>query len=256
MTTASAPRGRPGLLRASGSSRARPGAHAGQRRRRAWLAPVVALVAVLLVVASWQALQTLLPAGSPSPASSQAPSPSVGGPVGIRTEVSIGDTGGMHVVETLTFATPQARLDLSVPRRSGVGRDFLPVVEALIVQEPAPTTRVGSLGIGEEAAVDLATPSTRIVLEYDAAGVVVRSGDPSAPERALALVTPLVIVQAHSLPSTVEVMSVKVLNVGCLRGDQLTGCGTRTDQGWTVESSGGEEGPRADVFAQLDLAVP
>jgi len=58
------------------------------------------------------------------------------------------------------------------------------------------------------------------------------------------------------LPATVDVQSVKVLNVGCLRGRLLTGCGTQTADGWTVETAGGANRPTADVLAQLNLAVP
>jgi len=54
----------------------------------------------------------------------------------------------------------------------------------------------------------------------------------------------------------VEVQSVKVLNVGCLRGRALTGCGTQTPDGWTVETAGGQFRSPTDVLAQLNLAVP
>ena len=48
----------------------------------------------------------------------------------------------------------------------------------------------------------------------------------------------------------------KVLNVGCLRGRVLTGCGTQTPDGWTVETAGVSDRSPTDVLAQLNLAVP
>lgn len=251
MATSSGPRlGRLGALRTA-RNRPRPGAHAG-RPRHPGLVPLAAAVAVLLVLASWQVLQLLFPDGTQSPAASNSGSAQAA----VRVQVSIDDAGLLHVVETVTLESPRTKLDLSVPERAGAGKQFHPVISSLVVREPGPVAEVPEMGMGDERSVELSSTSARIVLEYDASGVAVRSGDPSNPERALALVTPLVVVQGHSLPWTVSIDSVKVLNVGCLRDDLLTGCGTKTSEGWTVETSGVKAGHTFDVLAQLNLAVP
>jgi hypothetical protein len=213
--------------------------------------PLAAALAVLLVLASWQVLQLLFPDGTQSPAASDTnPSASV------SMRVSIDDAGLLHVVETVTLESARTTIDLSVPPRAGAGKEFDPTISSLVVRGAGPVGHVAEMGVGDEESVDLGDASARVVLEYDAGGVAVRSGDPSNPERALALVTPLVVLQGRSLPWTVEIASVKVLNVGCLRDDALTGCGTRTSDGWTVETSGTEGEHTFDVLAQLNLAVP
>lgn len=251
MATSSGPRtGSNGALRAA-RSHSRPGAHVG-RPRHAGLVPLAAAVAVLLVLASWQALQLVFPDGTQSPAASDTSS----APAGVSMQVRIDDAGLLHVVETVTLESPGTQIDLSVPQRAGAGEQFRPVISSLVVREPGPVSEVPEMALGDQESVELASASARVVLEYDASGVAVRSGDTSSPERALALVTPLVVVQGRSLPWTVEVESVKVLNVGCLRDDVLTGCGTRTPDGWTVETSGIEGEHTFDVLAQVNLAVP
>lgn len=252
MAESSGPRlGSNGALRAATRGRSRHGAHAG-RPRHPGLVPVAAAVAVLLVLASWQVLQLLFPDGTQSPASSNSGT----APAAVSMQVSIDDAGLLHVVETVTLEAPVTRIDLSVPARAGAGEQFRPVIGSLVVREPGPVGEVAEMTTGDEESVELTSSSARIVLEYDVRGAAVRSGDASNPERALALVTPLVVVQGRSLPSTVEIDSVKVLNVGCLRDDLLTGCGTKTSEGWTVESSGVQGEHTFDVLAQVNLAVP
>ena len=251
MTTSSGPRlGSDGEVRAT-RGRSRPGAHAG-RPRHAGLVPLAAAAAVLLVLASWQVLQFLYPDGTQSPAASNTDS----APAAVSMQVSIDDAGLVHVVETVTLDSARSTIDLSVPERAGAGKQFHPVISSLVVREPGPVGRVAEMGIGDEQSLELPSASARIVLEYDASGVAERSGDSSNPERALALVTPLVVAQGRGLPWTVEIDSVKVLNVGCLRDDLLTGCGTKTSEGWTVESSGVQGEHTFDVLAQVNLAVP
>lgn len=255
MTTASAPGGRHGPVPRSARSSSRPGAHAA-RPRRTWVGPVAAVAAVVLAVTTWQVLSSLLPADGPA-AVSTSTGPSVpSASVGANARVSIGDTGRLHVVETVVLAEATEWLDLSVPPRAGAGEPFRPTISNLEVSQPGLVTQPAPLEGGDETRIRLTSAATRIVLEYDASGVVVRSGNPNTPERALALVTPLVVAQASGLPSTVAVQSVKVLNVGCLLGAELTGCGTETPDGWTVETSGGPDDPRPDVLAQVDLAIP
>ena len=240
-----------------------PGVHAGagsthvRKPRRSWWVHLVVGAVVVLALASWPALQLLGSGddGAPTAQDTQFRADTFG-PAGTRTQVSIGDSGALHVVETLTFLAERKRIDLGVPKRAGVGAGLSPTVSSLVVREPGSDHPVGPIGVGETASVRLDAASPVVVLEYDATGVVVPSGEPARPERALALVTPLVVVQAADLPWAVEVRSVKVLNVGCLLQDALVGCGTRTSEGWTVETSGAEDGPRADVLAQLNLPVP
>lgn len=256
MKTAGTPEGRHSIRRRTQRPPSR--AHAARshvsRRRRPWVAPLVLAVVALLALLGLQALG-LLPSGGPEPAASTT-TPAPAGPEGTSTQVSIGDTGTMHVVETLTFATAQTRVDLAVPPRAGAAKGFRPTISSLAVRPLPPGADAGPLGPGDEVGYRLASPSTKVVVEYDASGVVVRNHDQANPERALALVTPLVVAQAQHLPGHVDVQSVKVLNVGCLQGSRLTGCGTRTADGWTVETSGGADAPRTDVLAQLNLAVP
>lgn len=229
------------------------GAHARRARgRRRW--PAAFLAVLLAVVLTWLGLKVFLPDRSPAPAASTTTPSSTTG-VGARTLVAIGDAGALHVVETITFDTAESRLGLSVPLRQGAGKPFRPSVRGLVVREPGPATSVDHMSAGERASVRFSTPADRVVLEYDATGAALRSGDPSNPDRALALVTPLVVAEARGLPATVDVQSVKVLNVGCLRGPALTGCGTQTQDGWTVETAGGGRS-QTDVLAQVNLAVP
>lgn len=251
MRTASSPRGRRSAIRAP----ARSGAGAHARRARGGRRLSLAFLALVLVLGvSWLGLRVFLPDGSPAPAASTTNSSS-SADVGVRTRVAIGDAGAMHVVETVGFDEAVSRLRLSVPLR-GAGREFRPTISGLVVREPGPVTRVDPMSVGDQAAVRFSTPADRVVLEYDASGVAVRSGDTSNPDRALALVTPLVVAEAAALPATVDVQSVKVLNVGCLRGRVLSGCGTQTPGGWTVETAGGGDRSPTDVLAQLNLAVP
>ncbi|GAB3776320.1 hypothetical protein FB382_000055 [Nocardioides ginsengisegetis] len=215
------------------------------------MVPILATLTVLLVLGGWQVYQV---ATEETPVSASDPGTDVNA-VGTEMEVSIGDAGRMHFVETITFPTARSQLDLSVPRRMGAGADFRPVVSSLVVREPG-SAEVKPLGLGDRTTVHLTRSAVTVVLEYDASGVVNRSGDVSTPDRALALVTPLVVEQARRLPAVVRVSSVKVLNVGCLRGTTLVGCGTETADGWAVESSGSEGDVLSDVLAQLNLAVP
>jgi len=216
---------------------------------------LVAVAVVLAVGLSWLGLRVFLPGGNPAPAASTT-NPAATADVGFRTTVAIGDAGAMHVIETITFDAPRSRLRLSVPLREGAGKEFRPTVSSLVVREPGPVSEIDPMSVGDETSVRFSAPAGRVVLEYDASGVAVRSGDRSNPDRALALVTPLRVTGAGDLPATVDVQSVKVLNVGCLRGRLLTGCGTQTADGWTVETAGGASRPAADVLAQLNLAVP
>lgn len=252
MRTASSPRGR----RSAARPRARSDAGAHARRARGPRRLSLAFLALVLVLGvSWLGLRVFLPDGSPAPAASTT-NPSSSADVGVRTRVAIGDAGTMHVIETVTFDEAVSRLRLSVPLRQGVGKQFRPTLSGLVVREPGPVTRVDPMSVGDQASVRFSTRADRVVLEYDASGVAVHSGDTSNPDRALALVTPLVVAEAGALPATVDVQSVKVLNVGCLRGTTLIGCGTETADGWAVESSGSQGDVLSDVLAQLNLAVP
>jgi hypothetical protein len=230
--------------------RAKPGAHAIRQRIASRV--VVAFVVAPLLLGAWLAFSTV--ASGPSEPATSAPQRAAA-TVGVDTHVHIGDAGGLFVVETLTFGASQDRLDLSVPRLSGPGEALRPTITRLTVREPAASTAPTTLTSDQGTVrVDLSTPAKRVVLEFAAGGVAQRSGDRSVPGRALALVTPLDVAQAEGLPATVRVESVKVLNVGCARAGVLTGCGTRTSDGWIVETTA--DGPPATVFAQLNLTAP
>jgi hypothetical protein len=168
-------------------------------------------------------------------------------------EVRIDDGGALHVVETVTFPEPQSRLDLAVPRRSGAGEAFDPALTGVRV-DGGSGRPAQPMGLGDQQPVQLAGPTSRVVLEYDVTGATTASGAGSGGGGTLALVTPLVTSPGMSLPMTVHVRSVKVRGVDCLRNGELTACGTRTDGGWTVETSGVSAGVRPDVVARLDLA--
>jgi hypothetical protein len=232
MPTASARRSeRDGIPR-----RSRSGAHAGRPRRR-WRLPVAILTAFVIAAVVLQSLGLLVRGGGESETVATEP-------VGVRTRVSVGDTGVLHVVQTLVFAQPQSRLRLSLPQRGGVAAELRPRLTSIVVRVPAPVTAVAPMEVGDQASVELTDPVTRFVLEYDAAGVVAGDGN--------ALMTPLSVVPGPSQPSTVELDSGLVREVSCLRGTELTRCGTRQPDGWTVESSG-QPGSRMDVLARLDL---
>ena len=179
------------------------------------------------------------------------------------TEVAISDDGTLHTLQTFTFRRPLSRLDLSLPQRRGPAAKFTPRLTSLVTHGADVRRGPDSIASGADAILRFAQPVARVVLEYDVSHAVVRSR-PSAPERALILLTPLVVLQALTEPARVEVDSVKVLNVGCVRGSgELAGCGTHTSAGWVVESAGrgaSDGGPAApggvDVLAQANLATP
>jgi hypothetical protein len=130
-----------------------------------------------------------------------------------------------------------------------------PAVGHVTVEAGGREVPVGTtLRQGDRTSVSLPGRTTQAVVRYAATGVVLRS-EPSTAGRALALATPLVIAQATGLPSQVDIESVMALNVGCVDlVGTMTGCGSRTSSGWTVETSPAE--PYADVVVQLDLAAP
>jgi hypothetical protein len=234
-----------------------PGAHAAPPRRRRLRAPsLVAAGLCLLAVLGWQAVHVLFDR-SPGPEGAAGGGVAAAGTPRTLTEttVLIGDDGSLHTMETLTLPPGTSRLNLSVPDRAGAAAGMVPRVSSLVFRGADVTGAPRRLAHGARATVGLPAGTRRVVLEYDATGAVQRSG-PAHPERALVLVTPLVVDQTREAPSRVHVPSVKVLNVGCLRASgELVGCGTRTEPGWTVESSGGVEGVQ-DVVAQVDLATP
>lgn len=213
-----------------------------------------ALAGVLLGMLAWQTVSLLLPERGPAaPAAGEmAPAAAAAG-AATEIEVRIDDGGALHVVETMTFPQPQSRLDLAVPRRSGAGEPFDPALTGIRVGAGSGAS-AAPMGLGDQQPVQLASPVSRVVLEYDVTGATTASGAGPGRGTTLALVTPLVTSPGMSLPTTVHVRSVKVRAVDCLRNGELSRCGTRTDDGWTVETSGGQAGPRPDVVARLDLA--
>jgi hypothetical protein len=220
-------------------------------------APTVhsAVAGVLLGLVAWQTVSLLLPDRGPAaPVLGLPAAAGTAGDAATEIEVRIDDGGALHVVETVTFAQPQSHLYLAVPRRSGAGEAFEPALTGVRVDDG--TGRPAEpMGVGDQQPVQLAQPTSRVVLEYDATGATIGPGAGSHRGRSLALVTPLVTTPGMSLPTTVHVRSVKVRGVACLRSGELTPCGTRTGAGWTVESSGGRDSTRADVIARVDLTA-
>jgi hypothetical protein len=218
----------------------------------------IALVAAL----AWRALG-LFPGGRGATSEQQDVAAAGTRPGMTLTEVAMNDDGTLHTLQTFAFARPQSHLDLSLPERRGPAADFTPRITSLVTHGADVRGAPGAIATGARAILRFAQPVARVVLDYRVSHAAVRSR-PSAPERALVLVTPLVVRQARAEPSRVEVNSVKVLNVGCVRGSgALVGCGTHTSAGWVVESAGtvaSDEGPGApggvDVVAQVNLATP
>jgi hypothetical protein len=174
---------------------------------------------------------------------------------GSRIVVRIGDDGTLRVKQRVTLRAPVKALVLAVPSRQGVTSSLPVRVDEVTIETAGHVQSLGSaLRRGDRTSVPLESPAAHAVVRYAATGIVLRS-EPSAPERALALATPLVVEQAHGLPSRVDIKSGKALNVGCVDlAGTMTGCGTDNSTGWTVETSGSE--PYADVVVQLDLPAP
>jgi hypothetical protein len=169
--------------------------------------------------------------------------------------VRIGDDGALRVQQRVTLGAPVRSLELAVPRRQGVTATLDPRVDEVTIEAAGRELTLGpTLRPGDRTTVSLPAQTTQAVVRYAATGVALRT-EPSTPERALALATPLMLGQAKGLPSRVDVKSVRALNVGCVDlAGTMRGCGTKTRSGWTVETSGSE--PYADVVVQLNLATP
>ena len=235
------------------------GSHAAPPARTGGLATtLVALAMVAAVVGGGVWVARDLSSGAPEPlpldgtasaSTRDAPPPAA------SVEVRIGDDGTLSVVHRVWLSPPTAVIGLSVPERVGATEAFEPRIVDVKVQASGEVRRVASpLRRGAQKTVRLPAGTSSVVVTYRAQEVAVRT-EPANPERALALVTPLVVEQAAGLPTTVDVDSVKTLNVGCVgAGGVLAGCGTRTGRGWTVETSGGAR--YVDVVAQLNLATP
>ena len=228
------------------------GTHVAARRRPSWLPTVVVVLLVLTGTAAGLRI-----AGVPGEDGTRSvdTATTVAAEEGSRVVVHIGDDGVLRVEQRVTFREPARRLVLAVPRRQGVTATLDPRIDEVTVETGGREQSLKSvLRRGDRISVSLPAPTTQVLVRYTATGVVLRS-EPSTPERALALATPLVLDQAEGLPSRVDVESVKALNVGCvdLKGT-MVGCGTKTGSGWTVETSGSE--PYADVVVQLNLATP
>jgi hypothetical protein len=244
-------------VRAGGT--ARPGGprqrakHAAAPTRPSWLPTV--LVVLLLLTGTAAALRLAGLPGEGRRSSSLDTATTGAAEEGSRIVVRIAGDGVLRVEQDVTLHGAVRELQLAVPQRRGVTATLQPVLDEVTVETGGQEVPVGStLHRGDRTTVPLPGRTTQAVVRYAATGVVLRS-EPSTAGRALALATPLVIAQATGLPSQVDIESVMALNVGCVDlVGTMTGCGSRTSSGWTVETSPAE--PYADVVVQLDLAAP
>jgi hypothetical protein len=141
---------------------------------------------------------------------------------------------------------------LSVPRRPGAGAQFAPsVTNVRIRAEGNRQHRNDTLSTGEATTFQLSARAKRVVVRYSVDNAVARSRS-AAPDRTMALVTPVAVARLAGIRSSVEVASRHVLDIGCVspRGVLAT-CGSRTAHGWQVRAHAGR--PVPDVIAQVHL---
>lgn len=235
------------------------GLHAAPRRRgSAWTAIVSVAAAATVAIVIWSAASPGGEPVSPNAQSDRTPTPSAAAESGVAESsvaVRISDDGTVSVEQRVAFRQPLRRLDLSVPERKGVVGTLEPRVDGITVVAGGRQRDVeAELTRGEAVSVRLPAEATEAVVSYVARGVA-RRDEPSRPERALLLATPVVLEQAVGSPARVDVVSVKALNVGCVDPEgTIVGCGTRTSSGWTVETTGTTR--HVDVVVQVDLASP
>jgi hypothetical protein len=237
-------------------------AHAGPTRAPWWATGLAFLAILGLLFAGWKAFGQLGQKPTPGagagarPAAASSPAPTTAaasaGTPGARTTVTIGPNGGLHAQMILTFGSKRSRIAFSVPSRPGVGTQFLPLVENIRVTANGKTHALTqSLFSGDAASFRLSSPARLVTVRYLVRDAVSRSA-PSAPGRALALATPLVVGHVGRLSASVQVGSRHVLNIGCIsRNGTLATCGTQTAKGWKVVAAAGQ--PTPDVVAQVNL---
>lgn len=169
-----------------------------------------------------------------------------------QTTVRIVRKGALDVEDRITFPAPRKSLVLAIPHRTGVTRHFTPVASRLVVSVAGQHgSSLDALTPGPPVTVHLSAPATKVALHYTVTGAVTRSR-PSAPGRALVLVTPMAVGGTRGLPSRLVIVSPGVLNVGCVHGsDELSTCARRNHDGWIVR--GQSSGSTSDVVAQVDL---
>lgn len=242
-----------GTARPGDSSRRAGGSHVAARRTPSWL-PTVAVV-LLVLTGTAAGLRLVGVSGEGRGGSSPDTATTAASEGRSEVVVRIGDDGALRVQQRVTLRAPVRSLELAVPRRQGVTATLDPRIDGVTIEAAGRELTLGrTLRPGDRASVSLPEQTTQAVVRYAATGVALRS-EPSTPERALVLATPLVLGQAKGLPSRVDIESPKALNVGCVDlAGTMRGCGTKTSSGWTVQRSGTE--PYADVVVQLNLAAP
>jgi hypothetical protein len=172
---------------------------------------------------------------------------------GVWSTVAVSSGDSVDIVQRLTFASARASLTVSIPTREAPTERFDPRVDKLRVRADGRAAPGLSkpLGKGETHTFTFPEPATSVVLTYAATGTVAKTR-PSAPGRALALLTPLTIEGQVELGSRVEIERDGVLNLGCIAaGAPMTACGSETARHWVVERIAGD--PVVDVVAQIDL---
>jgi hypothetical protein len=205
-------------------------------RRHRWSALAAGVVIAVVAFGSWR-----LSGGE----NSAAP--------GVRSTVAVGSEDSVDVVQRLSFDSARASLTVSIPTREAPAERFDPRVAELRVRaDGRAAPGLGRpLGKGETHRFTFAEPATSVVLTYAVEGTVIKTR-PSAPGRALALLTPLTIEGQMGLGSRIEIKRDGVLNLGCIAaGAPMTACGSEIGRHWVVERIAGD--PVVDVVAQIDL---
>ena len=235
--------------------------HAAPSRTPIWATALVFGVLLLAVFGAWVLFgrdtgssQPGPAAGTPTgtPTTSTSPTRSAAAGPGLRTAVRLRPDGSVRTTERITFRRPRSSLVLSIPRRPGAAAQFAPSVTNVGVRANGNGQRRNdTLSTGEATTFQLRSPATRVVVRYSVDNAVARN-HAYAPDRTLALVTPVKVAQLAGIRSNVKVVSPHVLNIGCVspRGVLAT-CGSRTAHGWQVRARAGR--PVPDVIAHVHL---
>jgi hypothetical protein len=206
--------------------------------RYGWPALVAGILIATAVVAGWRLARGEPGAGDP----------------GVRSTAVIGAAGTVDIVQRITFAGPRPSLTVSIPTREAPAGQFNPRIDELGVRADghAVPGLATPLAKGETHTFTFAEPATSAVLRYSVRGAIAKA-KPSAPGRALALLTPLTFEGQRGLASRTEIPRAGVLNLGCIAaGAALTACGSQTEHYWVVQRIADD--PVVDVVAQVDLS--
>jgi hypothetical protein len=171
----------------------------------------------------------------------------------VRSAAQVGTDGSVDVLQRISFARPRSHLTVSVPARRGPTSPFHPRIDDLRLRIDGQVASVltSPLVEGQTRTLSFRQPTRSVVLSYSVEGAV-KTAQPSAPGRALALLTPLAVHGTRDVMSRLEIDQDGVLNLGCVApGEPMTVCGSDAGQRWVVQRAADE--PVVDVVAQVDL---